>query len=411
MDRPFRIFGQHDEETLRQMERVATTGPVVDAVLMADGHKGYSMPVGGVVAYDEAVSPVGVGVDIGCGCLAVRTELTYSDLVQLAGEDKTSIKPLVNRIYKSIAFGMGRTNPDPVDSPLFDDPRWEAIPAPVRGSLRNLARQQLGTVGGGNHFVDLLVEESPEGKVWVACHFGSRGFGFKVAHGFLGLHAGLGWEDAVREDMDAPPVVFSLRSSIGQDYWQAMSLAIDYAYAGREYVVGQVLRLLGNPKVLLTVHNNHNDARKEVHNGQEVVVVRKGATPLFPGQLGFVGGSMGDISVIVRGLDTEENELTIRPTVHGAGRVMSRTKAAGKRKKIDGRWMRVGGEVDWEAVRRSLWERGIVVKGGGADEAPAVYRPLSQVLGAYTDSFEVLCTLRPVAVMMAPENEFDPYKD
>src|SRR5690606_6053479 len=134
----------------------------------------------------------------------------------------------------------------------------------------------------------LLVEETDERRVWVACHFGSRGFGFNVANGFINLVQGRAWDARPAGNMMRPPSVIPLSSSLGADYWEAMQLALRYAYAGRDYVIAQVLGLLGNPKVLLEVHNNHNDARKEKHAGKELIVIRKGATPLWPGQMGFI---------------------------------------------------------------------------------------------------------------------------
>jgi len=215
--------------------------------------------------------------------------------------------------------------------------------------------------------------------------------------------------------MDQPATVLSLASDLGRDYWQAMTLAGRYAYAGRDFVVEQVLELLG-AKEIEEVHNHHNFAWQEEHNGEKLVVVRKGATPAWPGQRGIIGGSMGDISVIVEGVDSPESRVALRSTVHGAGRVMSRTQAAGKR-----RWVRKSGRRVSRVVKPGLITRSMMMewlrrervelRGGGLDESPHVYRRLTQVLAAHEGTLRVLHTLRPLGVAMAGEDIFDPYVD
>jgi len=252
--------------------------------------------------------------------------------------------------------------------------------------------------------------------VWVAAHFGSRGLGHRIASGFLNLAHGKPFDaPAPGESMQQPATVISLRSDLGQAYWQAMTLAGRYAYAGRDFVVQQVLDILG-AQVTEEVHNHHNYAWKEKVNGEELIVVRKGATPAWPGQRGFVGGSMGDISVVVEGVESDESRLALHSTIHGAGRVMSRIQAAGKR-----RWVRRNGrrvqevvkpgkisrEMMLEAVRRA----GVELRGGGTDESPHVYRPLQEVLAHHANTIKIVHTLKPMGVAMAGEDVFDPYKD
>lgn len=397
-----RVFGTHDPDTVAQLVRCAEVEPDTPAVLCADGHLGYSMPIGGVVAYRHHVSPSGVGYDIACGNLAVRTNLEASavghELARIADE-----------IERRISFGIGRKNKRPVeDHPVFE--RIARSPVGAQRALLDLARAQLGTVGAGNHYVDLLEDEA--GRLWVAVHFGSRGFGFKTANGFMNLARGRAFDAKHGEGgMNDPPLVLRLDAPSGQDYVEAMTIAGEYAYAGRETVAAAVMHLLG-AEATDTVHNHHNFAWRERHSGAELTVIRKGATPAFPGQRGFIGGSMGDISVIVRGLDTRLAAETLHSTIHGAGRVMSRTKAAGKRRRIRGRWQTVTpGAVDFVAAQRELARRGIVLRGGGADEAPAVYRPLRDVLAAHEGTIAIEHTLRPRVVVMAGAEEFDPYKD
>ena len=169
-----KIFGEHDDRTKEQMARCMTIGSVVGGVLCADGHLGYAQPVGGVIAYADHVSVSGVGFDIGCGNMAVRL-----DVPKQAIEDR--IGPLVGAIAASVSFGLGRTNAEKVEHDLFDSPLWKE--AEVVAHLKEMARHQLGTVGSGNHYVDLFEDEA--GLVWIGVHFGSRGLGHKTATAFI----------------------------------------------------------------------------------------------------------------------------------------------------------------------------------------------------------------------------------
>lgn len=401
-----RVWGNPERSALDQAITCAEHGRVVQALLMADHHKGYSQPIGGVVVYERQISPSGVGYDIACGNKAVRTTLQAADVAP-------RLSAVMDRIARRISFGVGRVNSEPVDHELFDDPDWQVYEAAagrqVRDKLRTLAFEQLGTVGSGNHFVDLF-EEAETGRLWVANHFGSRGFGHKTASGFLNLAAGREFlANAPGEKMDQPPVLFDLdRGELGELYERAMKLAGRYAYAGRDYVIDQVLAIL-ETEADFAVHNHHNFAWRETHDGRDTVVVRKGATPSAPGQLGFIGGSMGDISVIVRGKDTAENRESFYSTVHGAGRVMSRTQAAGKMN-----WKtrtRSGGQIPKAQMMAAVREFGVELRGADTDESPFVYRKLREVLDAHAETVEVLHVLKPIGVCMAGADEFDPYKD
>ena len=271
------VWGQHDQATLAQIRRCAADRSVARAALMADGHRGYSMPIGGVVAYRNAVSPSGVGYDISCGLKAVCTDVRAEAL-------KKEIGKVMDLLARTVVFGLGRTSGRAADHLVFDDPLWRDIPQ-LEG-LREHARAQLGTVGSGNHFVDLFEDE--QGRVWIGVHFGSRGFGFKVASGFLNLAARRAFNArSPSQDMDGPATVLPLESGLGQAYWEAMTLAGRYAYAGRDFVVDQVLRLLG-ARTVDEVHNHHNFAWREEHDGEQLVIVRKGATPAWPGQRGII---------------------------------------------------------------------------------------------------------------------------
>ena len=407
-----KIFGQHDEQTIRQFQQVREGA--VDAALMADGHVGYVMPIGGVAAYRDLVSVVGVGFDIACGNAAIRTDVTLDSLGRTPEEVHRTLGAVADAVADTISFGIGRRNradDAPVDHPLFEDPAWDAVPPRERQALRVKARQQLGTVGSGNHYVDIFADES--GALWVGVHFGSRGFGHTVASAFLALGQGKSWGDRAPEH----EVLLDLEAPIGHDYWQLMNLAGQYAYAGREWVARKVVEILGGEELQL-VHNHHNFAWKETHGGEEVVVIRKGATPAFPGQLGFIGGSMGDDAVIVRGTIGANATEAVREaqreglfsTVHGAGRVMSRTAAAGKRNRRTGRVISPG-LVTPEMMQAWIREKGVILRGGGLDESPHAYRRLPEVLAAQQGTIEILHTLRPLVVVMAGAEEFDPYKD
>ena len=405
-----RVFGTHDENTQLQLAKVAERARKV--ALMADGHVGYVMPIGGVAAYDNQVSVVGVGFDIACGNAAIRTDLSVRDLGGTAEENARTIAGLADEIAETMSFGVGRKNradDAPVDHPLFEDPAWSAVPPRHRQALHTKARQQLGTVGSGNHYVDVFGDET--GALWVGVHFGSRGFGHTVASSFIALSQGKDWGERAPE----AEVLLPLDQPLGHDYWHLMQLAGRYAYAGREWVARKVVDILGG-KELELVHNHHNFAWKETHEGEELVVVRKGATPAFPGQTGFIGGSMGDDAVIVRGADTPDEAVialqrdALYSTVHGAGRVMSRTQAAGKRNRKTGQLI-MPGRVTPEMMEEWVARKGVVLRGGGLDESPHAYRRLPAVLEAQGATIEVLHVLRPLIVVMAGANEFDPYKD
>jgi tRNA-splicing ligase RtcB len=423
-----KIFGQHDENTIRQLQDVASRADRI--ALMADGHVGYVMPIGGVAAYREKVSVVGVGFDIACGNCAIRTDLRVEDVTRglELGEIRRNPHRLIadrranraaDELQATISFGIGRKNLSddaPVDHALFQDPAWYAIPntGGYRDTLRDKARRQLGTVGSGNHYVDLFADET--GAVWVGVHFGSRGFGHTVASDFLSLSQGGAWGERAREK----EVLLGVREGIGHDYWQLMELAGRYAYAGREWVARKVVELLGGTEQEI-VHNHHNFAWRETHlspEGEplEYVVVRKGATPAWPGQKGFIGGSMGDDAVIVEGTAAPEgSELAavqreaLFSTVHGAGRVMSRTEAAGKRSRRGKPGTR--GKISPQMVEEWLAKKGVILRGGGLDEAPQVYRRLAKVLAAQGETITIKHVLQPLVVVMAGANEIDPYKD
>jgi tRNA-splicing ligase RtcB len=382
------VWGPPDEGALSQIKTCAKTADKV--ALMADHHKGYAVPIGGVVAYKGSISPSGVGFDIACGNKAVLLDMPGTAL-------RTDIGNIMDGIWQTISFGIGRRNAEHVDHPLFDGPAWKCEAA---APLKQMAREQLGTVGSGNHYVDLFTDE--QDRVWIGVHFGSRGLGHKIATWFL-KKAG------AKDGMDVDPCVIRANSDLGDQYIKCMHLGGEYAYAGRDWVCQKVAQLLGAP-ILEEVHNHHNFAWRETHDGEDYWVVRKGATPAFPGQKGFVGGTMGETSVILEGIENDEAKHSLYSTIHGAGRVMGRMEAKGKTDRKTGQVLRQG-KVTTEMMQSWLTKANVELRGAGLDESPDCYKRLSEVLAEHGKSIRILHTLTPVGVAMAGANEFDPFKD
>ncbi len=370
------VWGQLQDSALQQIKNCLKHDKAVSAALMADHHHGYVQPIGGVIAYHEAISPSGVGYDIACGNKAVRLDIS-------AIETRNNISTIMSDITNVISFGVGSKNKQPVDHALFHDPIWKLGPL---SKWKNLAMSQLGSVGSGNHYVDIFVDEL--NRVWVGVHFGSRGLGHRIATHFIKSGGG--------KPNDISPVTFDVNTNIGQDYLTSMTLAGQYAYAGRNWVCDEIAKLLG-ANILEEVHNHHNFAWKERHNGTNLWVIRKGATPAYPKQRSFVGGSMGDISVIVEGLDSKESKKALYSTVHGAGRIMSRTEAAGKYR--NGK--RSGGKISRQMMLDWIERENVELQGANTDESPHCYRRLTQVLKHHALTIRVLHTLHPIGVAMA----------
>jgi tRNA-splicing ligase RtcB (3'-phosphate/5'-hydroxy nucleic acid ligase) len=240
---PLKVFGRHDEATVAQMRNCMAVGNVVAGVICADGHLGYAQPVGGVIAYEKQISISGVGFDIGCGNMAVRLDTPFRAI-----EDR--IGTIIKDVARVISFGVGRTNEERVDHDLFDD--GEAWRQSDMEAYRQKAVTQLGTVGSGNHYVDLMRDE--DGFVWIGVHFGSRGLGHTSATRYLKAAGG-------KDGMNVPPAVLYEDGELGRRYIAAMQLAGRYSYAGREWVIERVRKIIGGA-VTDMVHNHHNDARR-----------------------------------------------------------------------------------------------------------------------------------------------------
>jgi tRNA-splicing ligase RtcB len=228
------VWGDHEEKTLAQIRTYAATAD--RAALMADGHLGYAVPIGGVVAYRDA----GVGFDIAYGNKAVRLNMPGEEL-------RAKIGTIMDEVWATLSFGVGRKNSERVEHDIFDriHAGWDMQ---ATGPLRQMAESQLGTIGSGNHYVDLFTDE--EDRVWIGLHFGSHGFGHGVATWFLKA-AG------AKDGMEVEPCVLSATSDLGEQYIRAMKLAGEYAYAGRDWVCDRVARMLEAP-IVESVHNHHN---------------------------------------------------------------------------------------------------------------------------------------------------------
>lgn len=379
-----KIIGDHEPNTIAQINRICASDDVQYAVLCADGHLGYSVPVGGVVAYEGKINVNGVGFDIACGNKAVLLDVP-------ADHVRANIKSIMDEVARTISFGVGRNNNEKVEHELFDDPVWKENK--LLRHLKQKAQNQLGTVGSGNHYVDIFVDELD--RVWVGVHFGSRGLGHTICTHYVKQGGGV-------DGVDAVPVVFDDTSDLGEQYLKCMEIAGRYAYAGRDWVCSRVAKVLG-ATIVDEIHNHHNFAWKEKHFGKDYWVVRKGATPAFPGQRGFVGGSMGDISVILEGVESEQSSNLLYSTVHGAGRVMGRSAAVGNSKRP--------GKVNRDEHNAWIQRAGVELRGGDLDESPFAYKRIETVLEHHRDTIRILHTLKPIGVCMAGRNEYDPYKD
>jgi tRNA-splicing ligase RtcB len=333
-----------------------------------------------------------VGFDIACGNKAVRLDMPGAEL-------RAKVGTIMDGVWSTLSFGVGRKNAERVEHAILerDYPGWELE---ATSPLKRKAESQLGTIGSGNHYVDLFTDE--QDRVWIGVHFGSRGFGHGVATWFLKA-AG------ANDGMEVEPCVLPASGDLGEQYLRAMSLAGEYAYAGRDWVCERVARLLGAP-IVESVHNHHNFAWREEHGGEQYWVVRKGATPAFPGQKGFVGGTMAEPAVILEGVDSEESKLALYSTIHGAGRVMGRREATGIVDRKTGEVKRAA-KITRAMLDARVAEAQVTLRGAGVDESPHCYKRLDEVIAAQGPSVRVLHTLTPVGVAMAGANEFDPYKD
>ena len=377
---PYRQWGTDLEpESVEQLRNACRLPVAVRGALMPDAHRGYGLPIGGVLATRNAVIPYAVGVDIAC-----RMKMSVLDLPLDADAAK-----LTRAIEQETRFGVGAKFKDRRDHDVMDED-W-AVTDFTR-NLKDKAWSQLGTSGSGNHFVEFGVFETERPELGLApgkylallSHSGSRGSGAAIADHYSKL--------AMRKRPELPRELthlawLALDTEEGQEYWSAMELMGKYAAANHACIHHHITGNLG-ARVLLDLENHHNFAWKERHDGEDVIVHRKGATPAGEGVLGIIPGSMATWTYIVRG---KGSDASLHSAAHGAGRVMSRTAA----KKT----------LDWKRAKEVLADRGVTLLSAGLDEVPMVYKDIDQVMAAQADLVEPIARFMPKLVKMAREGE------
>jgi len=382
---PWHKWGtQLDDGSIQQMKNACNLPISVAGALMPDAHTGYGLPIGGVLATDNAIIPYAVGVDIAC-----RMKLTVVDIPIHKLEKQRS--RLIEAIEAETRFGVGCTFSPPRHHPVMEDRAWKEID--ILRELKPKAIEQLGTSGSGNHFVEFGLLEVSKGDFNLApgqymallSHSGSRGTGESIAKHYSNL--------AMRKHPELPRDLAHLAwldmdSQEGREYWRAMTLMGQYSAANHQLIHEHIIGHLGIG-VLAGIENHHNFAWREVHNGREVIVHRKGAIPAGKGVLGIIPGTMVSQAHIVRG---KGNPLSLNSAAHGAGRAMSR-KAAIKR-------------FSWNDMERALQHNDVHLISAGLDEAPMAYKDIKKVMAAQHDLVESIALFHPRLVKMSPADKF-----
>lgn len=382
---PYRVWGEDlIEPGARTQMDVAMQLPISRAgALMPDAHVGYGLPIGGVLAAEDAVIPYGVGVDIGC---SMRLSVLPLPPGALSTEEARGL------LLKHTRFGAGVSFEKRVrgDHEVLHEGTWRE--QPLLRHLHEKAAEQIGTSGSGNHFVEFgtLTLDAPDlgleagDYLAILSHSGSRGFGAQVANHYTkvaqALHPNL--DPAARKLAWLP-----LGTEEGEGYWQAMNLAGRYALANHDLIHQRLARALGVDPAA-SVGNSHNLAWRQEVEGHELIVHRKGATPAERGQLGLIPGSMADPGFVVRG---RGNPGALASASHGAGRQLGRKAAANTLVKKD--------------VQEYLRERGVTLIGGGIDEAPQAYKRIEDVLARQRDLVDVVARFTPRVVRMDTGSE------
>lgn len=391
---PYVVFGREyiEQGALDQMKTAASLPISVAGALMPDAHQGYGLPIGGVLATEaNTVIPFAVGVDIAC-----RMCMSIFDLP--ADYLKREPRLLTKTLVEKTKFGIGGETREKFDESVMDLPEWRATK--VIRDLKDKAYRQLGTSGTGNHFVEWGVVEVfeqddllglPVGSYMaLLSHSGSRGFGGNVAN----YYSKLAMQKTKLPKAAAHLAWLDLNTEEGQEYWIAMNLAGEYASANHYEIHAKIAREL-HEKPLKMVENHHNFAWKEtLTNGEEVIVHRKGATPAGPNDLGIIPGSMTHPGFIVRGKGHAD---ALNSASHGAGRVMSRTKALNS--------------ITRHQLNKVIQEAGIQLIGGDLDEAPMVYKDIETVISAQKELVKVLAKFSPKIVRMADANRKEGRED
>jgi len=381
---PYRTWGAEgiDPESHIQMRQACGVPVARRAALMPDAHVGYGLPIGGVLACENAVIPYAVGVDIAC-----RMKLSVLDMPAETLESRFDLYR--QALEGGTRFGVGVEHPRPKSHAVMDQD-WSVTR--ITREHKDRAWRQLGTSGSGNHFVefgvltltatDASLGLEPGTYVALLSHSGSRGAGAAVCS----TYSAIAQAGSPKRYKDLGRLAWlDLDTEAGQEYWAAMNLMGDYAAANHDVIHRSVARLLG-AKIVTGVENHHNFAWKELHADQELIVHRKGATPAAAGLLGVIPGSMADPAFVVRGLG---NAASLDSASHGAGRRMSR-KAAKER-------------YNWKAVKNDLEKRGIRVLSAGADEVPGVYKNIEEVMRQQADLVEIVARFDPKIVKMCDD--------
>lgn len=380
---PYRIWGEGLEAgALDQMANSVRLPIAVRGALMPDAHQGYGLPIGGVLAAENAVIPYAVGVDIACRMKLSVYDVPAADLKRLNDQ-------LVRALQRETVFGTGAHFKKPHEHDVLDAD-WGVTPVTKR--LFSKAREQLGTSGSGNHFAEFGVftidqpelNLEPGEYLALLSHSGSRGTGAQVADFYSRL--------AMDKHPELPPELkrlawLGMDTQAGQEYWAAMNLMGHYASANHAVIHQKVTKALGF-KVLAGVENHHNFAWLERHDGRDLYVHRKGATPAGKGVLGMIPGSMASPGFVVRG---KGEPASLDSASHGAGRLMSRTAAREK--------------FRWSHVKPLLAERGVQLLSAGIDENPLVYKDIHQVMRSQDDLVQVIARFDPRIVKMADAGE------
>ena len=377
----YRTWGadEIDQGAFKQMDLASQLPCATGAALMPDAHIGYGLPIGGVLACDNAVIPYAVGVDIAC-----RMKLSILDMPVATLNSKFELYR--DSLERGTVFGVGGKHKRRQQHDVMDRD-WSV--SRITRENKDKAWKQLGTSGSGNHFVEYGVlslasrddELNLDSGDYVALlsHSGSRGTGASVCQTYSGIARRL---LPKKHERFGHLAWLDLDQQEGIDYWNAMNLMGEYASANHAVIHRNVIKMLG-AKVISGVENHHNFAWKENHDGREVVVHRKGATPAGAGVLGVIPGSMKDPAFVVRGTGNEES---LQSAAHGAGRRMSRTKGKAT--------------FNFKAVRNDLAKKGIQVLSAGADECPGVYKNIIDVMRRQSDLVDIVARFDPRIVKM-----------
>ncbi|NMA43958.1 MAG: RtcB family protein [Oligosphaeraceae bacterium] len=380
-----------EQGALQQAENLAKH-PVLErhVALMPDCHVGFGMPIGGVIAAKDALLPSAVGVDIGCGMIAVQTNLPVEKL-----RDMRLRRDMQNRLKKFIPVGEGRAHGSKQKWQGFE--RYLDENGQVADFVNDLDRRNLGTLGGGNHFIEL--QESDQGLIWLMIHSGSRNLGSRVERYYQKKARAYNEKLGLRLP-DPELAFFSVQEKDGQDYFRDMQFALEYALENRRRMMDVfkqiILESLPQAKFICEINIHHNYAAKEQHFGQTYYIHRKGATSAKKGEMGIIPGSMGSSSYIVRGLGNPESFMSCS---HGAGRVMSRTAA-------NQQLSREECDLAMQGIVRESWKPCSGRRGKKAgqrlldlSEAPQAYKDIDEVMQAQKDLTEIVVGLKPMSVL------------